>query len=45
MSKKACSDLKVIRKKSKGLGVKYYCKKCGEEVTKEKWACKPKKIA
>jgi len=45
MSKKACSDLKVIRKKSKGENVKYYCKKCGEQVFKEKWACKPKKIA
>jgi predicted RNA-binding Zn-ribbon protein involved in translation (DUF1610 family) len=45
MSKKACSDLKVIRKKEKRLSAKYYCKKCGEEVLKEKWACKPKKIA
>lgn len=45
MSKKACSDLKVIRKKSKGERVKYACKKCGEEVVKEKWVCKPRKIA
>jgi hypothetical protein len=45
MGKKACSDSKEIQKKSKGVSAQFYCKKCGEEVTREKWACKPKKIA
>jgi tRNA(Ile2) C34 agmatinyltransferase TiaS len=44
MSKRACSDGKEIAKKSKGREAGYYCKKCGEEVIKEKWVCKPKKI-
>lgn len=44
MSKTMCSDAKEIAKKSKGKEAKYFCKKCGSEVAKEKWVCKPKKI-
>ncbi len=44
MSKKACKDYTLLLEKSRGKHTKYYCKKCGEEVVKEKWACKPKKI-
>jgi tRNA(Ile2) C34 agmatinyltransferase TiaS len=44
MSKKICSDTEAISVKSTGRKSKYYCKKCGERVVKEKWACKPEKI-
>jgi hypothetical protein len=44
MSKKACSDYDAVKEKTRGRESKFYCKKCGEHVIKEKWACKPKKI-
>jgi len=44
MSKKACKEPDLMMERSKGKKLKYYCKKCGEEVLKEKWVCKPKKL-
>ena len=44
MGKKICKDPVEIGPKMEGRKMKYVCTKCDEEVAKEKWACKPKKI-
>jgi len=44
MGKKICKDSEEIHNRSDLKHPKFYCKKCGEKVAKEKWVCKPKKL-